>query len=137
MKHHCSYRKTEGTKKSCYMAVLRFEREADLDMKKAYIWLTWSVVLYVDIIKLSVWTNFNTRLVFSVSHTKLVGVDDAWEGRVCGASPLLKPINVIEATKGGIQRDSMIQNYGGQTLGINAIPLDASSSCSKNIQKPP
>jgi len=46
---------------------------------------------------------------------------------------------IVEATKGGIQRDSMIPNiekgrerekFINLKFGINAIPLDASSSCS-------
>lgn len=41
-----------------------------------------------------------------------------------------------EATEGGIQRDSMIPNFYVIWVGINAIPLDASSSCKYKPSSP-
>jgi hypothetical protein len=99
MKHACSsQRKTKGTRRSCYSVVLGFKREIRHRHAHKHITITMTYLIcwYYRILFLepcwSCWCWWCTR-------------------RECGASPL-KPVNAIEATKGGIQRDSMIQNYG-------------------------
>ena len=91
-----SQRKTKGTRRSCYTVVLGFKREIRHRHAHTHINMTYLICRNYRILFLepcwSCWCWWCTR-------------------RECGASPL-KPVNAIEATKGGIQRDSMIQNYG-------------------------